>query len=55
MTRKQRDMKARSFRLLAGRIYVNMYNLKLSAEVRAELHVAHDAMCRAFNKLEDGE
>jgi hypothetical protein len=53
MTPKQREIKARKLRLLAGTLYVEKQNDKLPRDVREELTVAHDAVCRAFNALED--
>lgn len=53
MTQKQKDMEGRSLRLIAGRLYVKLYNQKLPKNVRDEIRVAHDAACRAFNILEE--
>ncbi len=52
MTPKQREIKARKFRLIAGGLYVEMNSANLPPKVREEIRVAHDAMCRAFGELE---
>lgn len=53
LTQKQRDLKAQSLRRIAGKLLVNYRNQDLPQVVREELKVAHDAVCRAFDKLED--
>jgi hypothetical protein len=53
MTNRQIAAKARTFRIMAWRLYVEMQNQKLPQDVRDNLRTAHDATCRAFMKLED--
>lgn len=54
MTRAQKDRLARSFRLMAGRMYYMLSNGTAErAGAKGAIQGAHDALCHVFRKLED--
>lgn len=56
MTEAQLERRARKYRLVAGGLYYDLSKAQrdnLPSDVLECIRTAHDAMCEAFNRLED--
>ena len=54
MTKSQADRLARSYRIMAGRLFVHLADgTAADAGARDQIKVAHDALCSVFRAIED--